>query len=62
MKYKLQNKVYIVRKYVLAQNAQEAIRKERNQKVDDCYAEEKSVNNFIETITPKVENYYGFKK
>lgn len=55
-------KVYIVRKYVIAKNAPEAIRKEKHQKVDDCFAEEKSVNNYIESVTPIKEKKFGYKK
>jgi len=55
-------KIYIVRKYVLANNAPEAIRKEKLQKVDDCYAEEKSINNYIESLTPIKIKEVGFKK
>lgn len=55
-------KIYIVRKYVLANNAPEAIRKERLQKVDDCYAEEKSINNYIDSLTPVKTKEVGFKK
>lgn len=48
-------KVYIIRKYILASSAGEAIRKEKQHGVDDCWAEEKSLNSFIERLTPKPE-------
>lgn len=55
-------KVYIIRKYILAKSAKEAIKLEKKKEVDDCWAEEKSLNIFIENLTPKIENPMGFKK
>jgi hypothetical protein len=34
------NKLYVVRKYVYAKNAREAIRKERGQNVDDVWLDD----------------------
>jgi len=54
-------KIYVVRKFVLAESVIEALQKERTQPVDDCWAEESTHKEFLhdqqkETIgftTPK---------
>lgn len=58
----IMKKVYVIKKYVVAKNAEEAIRKERKQKVDDCWTDEKSLNNWIESLNKKEEPEMGFKK
>ena len=55
-------KVYIVRKYILANSVGEALRKEKKHKPDDAYVEEKSINNFIENLTKPKESPIGFRK
>ena len=55
-------KIYIVRKYVLANSVEEALKKEKKQKPDDAYVEEKSLNNFIENIIKPTETPMGFRK
>lgn len=54
-------KIYIVRKYVLANSVAEALKKEKKQKPDDAYVEEKSLNNFIENLTKPKEYPIGYK-
>jgi len=62
MSKKKQEKVYIVRKYILATSAREAIKKDKTWEVDDCWAEDKSLSNFIENLTPKKDQPdVGFK-
>lgn len=54
-------KIYIVRKYVLASSVEEALRKEKKQKPDDAYVEEKSLNNFIDNLVKPKETQVGFR-
>lgn len=57
-----EQKVYVIRKYILATNAKEAIKKDKTSEVDDCWAEDKSLSNFIENLTPKKDQpEVGFK-
>jgi hypothetical protein len=55
-------KVYIVRKYILANSVGEALRKEKKHKPDDAYVEEKSINNFIEKLQKEEPAQMGFKQ
>lgn len=41
-------KLFVVRKYVWAKNASEALKNERNQKADECWIEEKWQEKNIE--------------
>lgn len=55
-------KVYIVRKYIVAESVAEALRKEKKTKVDDCWAEEKTLNQFIENLVkPPEKKPCGFE-
>lgn len=55
-------KLYIIRKFVIAKSGKEAIEKEKKQEVDECILEEKSLNAVIEKINPKEkEKQVGFK-
>lgn len=51
--------IYIIRKYVLANSAKEAIRKEKSVQVNDCWLEENSQKTYLETLEKKKET--GFK-
>ena len=54
-------KVYIVRKYVWAESAEEAIKKSKRQKVDDCWADDATNQELLKAkMTKQLE--MGFKK
>ncbi len=55
-------KVYIVRKYVVADSVQQALKIQHKFPIDDCYIEEKSINNYIEKIIKPEDIKIGFKK
>lgn len=44
-------KVYIIRKYIVANSASQAIRKEKHHKVDDCWMEENKSRNYLDSLT-----------
>lgn len=54
-------KVYIVRKYVVAKSVQEALKKEKKQAPDDCYIDQKSLDNFVDNLTKPIDPPMGFK-
>jgi hypothetical protein len=54
------NKIYIIRKYVIANSASQAIRKEKFQKVDDVWVDESTQKDILFEQLKKNET--GFKK
>lgn len=52
------DKIYIIKKYVVAKNAQEAIRKDKTTPVDDCWIEESDGKAYLESI--RKNNFKGF--
>lgn len=52
MKPKL--KLFVVRKYVMADSAAQALRKERNQKPDDCWLDEDYKKNAVQELKPAI--------
>jgi hypothetical protein len=53
-------KIYIIRKYVIASSAEEAIRLSKRKKIDDCWAEDTTHREVLmESI--KKSNRIGFK-
>jgi len=54
-------KVYIVRKYIVANTLAEAVRKEKKQSPDDVWMEDSSTKNYIENIS-KEDNKTGYDK
>lgn len=53
-------KIYIIRKYILAKNALDALNKEKKYKVDDVWAEENTHKEYLMEISNK--NKAGFNK
>lgn len=53
------SKIYIVRKYVLAKNAQDALKKEKYTQVDDVWAEENTHKEYLAELQKKDKT--GFK-
>lgn len=53
-------KVYIVTKYIEANNAKDAIRREKNYPVDDVYIEQTSKTDFIHSLSNKKCTPTGF--
>lgn len=52
------NKRYILRKYVMAKSATEAIKLDRKKQVDDCWVDEK----WLDTVTSSIQEIKGFQK
>jgi len=52
-------KIYIIRKYVLASSADEAIRLSKRKPVDDCWAEDDTHKEHLRELL-KRENSLGF--
>lgn len=52
-------KIYVVRKYIVANSVIEALQKERTQPVDDCWAEESTHKEHLEELSKK--NPIGFQ-
>lgn len=46
-------KVYVVRKFVLADNVSDAIKKEKKVFADECYLHDTTLNNYLDKLTPK---------
>lgn len=56
-------KIYVIKKYVVANSAEDAIAKERSYKVDDCYLEENTQREYLVDKARGTENYnIGFYK
>lgn len=41
-------KIYVVRKYVVANSVEDALEKEKNAKVDDCWMEEQTQKHWLD--------------
>lgn len=61
--------LYVIRKYIYASSAEEAIKKEKDCKVNDCYMhdswmQEKIVNKALNlpVIRERIKDKVGFKK
>ncbi len=52
MKHK--QKMFIVKKYIMAKNAAEALRKERGQKADDCWVDEEWRKNNTDNLAAAI--------
>ncbi len=52
-------KIYVIRKYVLAESAEEAIRLSKRQKVDDCWVEDETHKKIL-NIQIEKSNKIGF--
>lgn len=52
-------KIYIIRKYVLARSAEEAIRLSKRKQVDDCWAEDDTHKDQLKELV-KSANSLGF--
>lgn len=56
-------KVYVVRKYVLAENVADALRKEKKNKVDDVFLDTKSTDIYLDSLMkPKELQPVGFNQ
>ncbi len=53
-------KIYVIRKYILASNMQEALRLESNQKPDDCWCDDDTHKGILSELVK--QNNMGFKK
>ena len=51
-------KVYVTRKYILANSAKEALRKEPKYKVDDVYTDDETHKYYLQELQ---EKHIGFK-
>lgn len=49
-----QLKRYIIRKYLFARSAKEAIAKEKHVKTDDCWVDENWLNNANRDLSPAI--------
>lgn len=54
-------KIYVVRKYVLANSAEEAIKLSKRKAIDDCWAEDDTHKEILRELIKK-ENKIGFNK
>ena len=54
MKSKPKQKLFIVRKYVMADSCSQALRKERSQKPDDCWLDEDYKKKMSESLTSAI--------
>ncbi len=54
-------KIYIIKKYVLAESIEEALVKEKKAKVSECWLSDYSQNKAMEELQPN-EKVAGFKK
>lgn len=54
---KFKQKLYVIRKYVMASSASGAIKKEKNQKVDDVWIDD----DYKRNMTQKLEPAIGFE-
>lgn len=55
----MNKKIYIIRKYILANSAKDAISKDKKSPVDDCWVEENTHKEFLMETQKK---QIGFKK
>jgi hypothetical protein len=55
-------KIYIVRKYVVAESADEAIRISKRKPVDDCWAEDDTHKELLKEIIKTSNKGIGFTK
>lgn len=56
-------KIYVIRKYILANSVQEAIKKERKAVIDDCFANEDQHKEFLMDLQKKtITGFKGKKK
>jgi len=55
VKNAMTKQLYVIRKYIMAKSAQEAIRKDKTTKVQDCWIDEDWRKNNLTIVT-------GFKK
>lgn len=53
--------IYVVRKYVLAESVAEAVKKEKEIAVADCYLTDHSTVEHLESLQPRKEKA-GFKE
>ena len=60
MKKKFKEKMFVVKKYIMAKNAQDALRKEKNHPADDCWVDEEwrknKTDNLASAIGFEIEN------
>lgn len=52
--------IYIVRKYVLANNINDALKKEKHLQAQDCWMDENSTKNYTETLIENHKKKTGF--
>lgn len=56
-------KVYVIRKYVLAENVQEALKLDSQTKVDDCYANDDTHRDYLqELMKTEIEGFRASRK
>lgn len=56
----MKKKIYVVRKYIIASSAQEALKIEPKTPVDDCWAEDETHKDFLKKQLEEIN--IGFKK
>jgi hypothetical protein len=54
-------KIYVVRKYVLANSAEEAMKLSKRKPIDDCWAEDDTHKEILREMVKK-ENKIGFQQ
>lgn len=55
-------KVYVIRKYVIAESAEEAIKKSKRAPIDDCWADDSSTQEVLKKEIQRLNNKgVGFK-
>lgn len=57
----MSQKIYVVKKYVLATSAADAIQKEKSTAVDDCWAEEETHKEFLKKKVKNTEVGFHFE-
>lgn len=55
---KQQLKRYVIRKYIMAKSAHEALKLERRHRPDDVYVDQKTNEEFVSAIGYEVEHEY----
>lgn len=55
-------KIYVIRKFILASSVQEAIKKEKNAVIDDCFANEDQHREFLMDLQKKTVAGFKAKK
>lgn len=53
-----QKKIYIIRKYIIATSAKQALKLEKNQPADDCWVEDSMQKEWLER---EMKHEIGFK-